>query len=644
MIRTNLLAWCCLSLVLSSGAGAEEPKYASHAPMRDLPKPSARPLANGPAHFVDAKKGNDASDGSEAKPWKTLAHAIAKLQPGDTLYLRGGTYYEHITVKLAGTEQKPITIRSYPGELAILDGGLREFAETPATAWEPVKGSAVGEYRSAKAYPKLGTIVLGHFADSMIPLHGYRFGNDIRSTNLFWNLTGKIEEDPKGLYCGPGLWYDQAGGRIHCRLGHTEFMNLQAADQYRGETDPRKIPLCIAGAGVPLTLSGAKWVKLQDLVVRGASRTTVQIENCEHIELDGVSIYGGSPAVQLFTTDGLRITRSAIRGISAPWSWRGGQKYRGNSAYLVVARPERGGSENVEIDHSELTDCHDGPYIGTIRGLRFHHNLVDNFNDDGIYLTGAGVGGDLHIYQNRITRCLHCFSFAGKYPPGPGVYIFRNLIDQRGEVRYQWPKGPDDERFHPAKPGGPPQVPHTGFLCGDHGSPTWEPMFFYHNTVIHRDKAFRNQYGFGMARATRDTKRRVFNNIFVQLDGLPGQAFPPGDDDFEADHNLFWNPTEGPKVTGDFFATARAGKLFAPAKTKGWGAHDRFADPLFAKLAEWGAPSGDYRLTEKSAAIDAGQAVPADWPDPLRQSDRDQPDLGALPLGAPQFRVGPAAK
>jgi hypothetical protein len=29
----------------------------------------------------------------------------------------------------------------------------------------------------------------------------------------------------------------------------------------------------------------------------------------------------------------------------------------------------------------------DGPFIGTAGDLRFHHNLVDNFNDDGVYLT-----------------------------------------------------------------------------------------------------------------------------------------------------------------------------------------------------------------------------------------------------------------
>jgi hypothetical protein len=35
--------------------------------------------------------------------------------------------------------------------------------------------------------------------------------------------------------------------------------------------------------------------------------------------------------------------------------------------------------------------------------------------------------------------------------------------------------------------------------------------------------------------------------------------------------------------------------------------------------------------------------VPAEWPDSLRAADKGKPDIGALPLGAPMLRVGPAA-
>ena len=628
--------------VLTSAAVAAE--FKSHPPMRALPTPSDRPKADGPARYVDAVKGDDTSDGSQAKPWKTLAHALPKLKPGDTLYLRGGTYYENAKVANVGTAEKPITVRAFPGELAVIDGGLREFAESPATAWELVEGSKVGEYRSAGLYPKYQGIVTGHFLDSMNTLHGYRFGNDLRSTNEYWNIKGKVEDDPVGIYCGPGVWLDPATGRLHCRLAHTKLHHL-GEHNYKGETDPRKLPLSIAGPGVSLDLSGAKFVHVLDLVIRGASRTTLNVEKCQHVRLDGVTVYGGSPAVMLRASSDVKLTRSCVRGISAPWSWRGGQKYRGNSAYLMTARPEDGGVGSVEIAYCELTDCHDGPYIGTVRRLRFHHNLVDNFNDDGIYLSGAGVGGDLHIFQNYITRCLHCFAFAGKYDLGPGVYVARNVIDQRGEVRYQWPTAPDDPQFAPEKPGGPARVPHTGWLNGDHGSPTWEKLYYYHNTLLFRDPTFRDQYGFGMARATAGTTRRAFNNVCVQTRGLPGVLFEPAENDFAADHNLFWSTADGPGFKGDFFATVRKSKPFEASKKThagGWGSHDIFADPKFVKFAAWGDPAADYRLSKDSPAVGAGAELPKDWPDPLRKADV-KPDLGALPFGAEPFKMGPKA-
>ncbi len=618
-------------------------EYKSHPPLRPLPVPSQRAKADGPAFHVDATKGHDANDGSAAKPWKTLAHAVPKLKAGDTLYLRAGTYYERVAVKIAGTGEKPITIRSFPGELAAIDGGLREFAETHATAWEPVKGGAIDEYRSVKPYPKHEGVVFGHFLDSMVTLHGYRFVNDLRSDNSYWTIKSKIEDDPTGIYCGPGLWLDPKTNHLHCRLAHTRFAHLAPGDNYKGETDPRKLSLVVSAPGVPLALNGAKHLRVQDIVIRGGNHATLNVEKCANIELDGLTVYGGSPAVLLAETYDLKMVNCYVRGISAAWSWRGGQKYRGNAAYVLTARETGGGCKNVEIAHCEITDCHDGPFLGTITGLRFHHNLVDNFNDDGVYLMAMSVGGDQHYYQNRISRCLHCFSFAGKYQLGGGVYIFRNLIDQRGPVWYQWPESPDDPRLKPVVAGKPAEIPHSGWLMGDHGSPTWEKIYFYQNTVLFRDKTFRDNYGFGVARATAGTTRRAFNNVIVCTNGVPGLVLPVPEDDFAADHNLFWSTTDGPTFKGDFFATMKKSKPYEASKKKyapGWGANDTFADPKFVKLAEWNDTAGDYRLSEGSPAIAGGVALDPKWPD-VRKVGAGKPDLGALSFGEASFKVGP---
>jgi hypothetical protein len=625
-----------LVLLLTTAATADTATYRSHAPMRPLPQPSKRPAPESCFH-ADAVRGDDRNDGSAAKPWKTIAHAMTRLSPGDTLCLRG-TFYETVTLKKSGAAGKPLTIRSQPGESAVIDGGLREFFEEPAKAWEPVEGQP-GEFRSAKAYPNLGTVVLGHFGDSMVPLHGYRNLVDLRSENEYWNLDGKLD-DRTGFYCGPGVWYDGKSGRLHARLAHNRLEAL-AADRYRGETDPRKLALVVAGPGVPLKLDGVKHVRIQDLVVRGGSRATIDVAGCEDVDLDGVTAYGGNPVLHLQGTTRLRVVSCALRGISAPWSSRAGHKYRGVAADLLVSRRENGPNRDVEIAHSELTDSHDGPYLGTVRGLKFHHNLVDNFNDDGIYLTAGGVGGDTHIYQNRVSRCLHAFSFAGKYEAGAGVWIYRNVIDLRRGVAYTWPKAADDPEFKPRKAGDSPRWPWAGRMCGDHGSPTWEPIRFYHNTVVTRDPAFRDYYAAGWGGHV-NSSRSVFNNVFVQIEGNPGLNFGTTDDKlFEGDGNLLWGT--GAAVKGDFFAKFRASDRFKASKkhyAPGWGTSDVFADPKFVRYADsWDVPF-DPRPAEGSPAVDAGVSLPESWPDPLRKADRGKPDVGALPAGAEPFHAG----
>ena len=73
----------CLLLFLPATTIAAE----SHPPLRRNPPPSTRPLADGPGYFVHPTKGDDAAAGTRAAPWKSLAHAVRRLKPGDTLRL-----------------------------------------------------------------------------------------------------------------------------------------------------------------------------------------------------------------------------------------------------------------------------------------------------------------------------------------------------------------------------------------------------------------------------------------------------------------------------------------------------------------------------------------------------------------------------
>jgi hypothetical protein len=65
------------------------------------------------------------------QPFRSIQKGVSALAPGDTLYIRGGTYIERISVRVSGSSTAPITITSYPGETVVMDGN--GLASTPST-------------------------------------------------------------------------------------------------------------------------------------------------------------------------------------------------------------------------------------------------------------------------------------------------------------------------------------------------------------------------------------------------------------------------------------------------------------------------------------------------------------------------------
>jgi hypothetical protein len=70
--------------------------------------------------------GRDTWRGSQNRPWRTLGRALPAMQPGQTLYVRGGQYREMLT-KLhvhRGSPSQRVTVMAYPGERPVVHGVL----------------------------------------------------------------------------------------------------------------------------------------------------------------------------------------------------------------------------------------------------------------------------------------------------------------------------------------------------------------------------------------------------------------------------------------------------------------------------------------------------------------------------------------
>jgi hypothetical protein len=72
-----------------------------------------------------AASGDDANPGTIIQPFKTIAKAISEVTPGDTIYVRGGTYELTSTITItaakSGAESRLITLTAFNDETPILD-------------------------------------------------------------------------------------------------------------------------------------------------------------------------------------------------------------------------------------------------------------------------------------------------------------------------------------------------------------------------------------------------------------------------------------------------------------------------------------------------------------------------------------------
>jgi len=83
-------------------------------------------------YYVSAS-GSDSNPGSKDQPLQSFGKALGLVIPGDTVIVRGGTYYEQISFSKSGLLGKNITVKAYPGERPVIDG-----SKVTVSGWTPL--------------------------------------------------------------------------------------------------------------------------------------------------------------------------------------------------------------------------------------------------------------------------------------------------------------------------------------------------------------------------------------------------------------------------------------------------------------------------------------------------------------------------
>lgn len=595
---------------------------------------------SGNARYVSVR-GSDDDAGSLARPWRTIAFALSRLRPGDTLFIRGGIYLERPTVAASGTAGAPITIQSYPGESAVIDSGPADFRKAGNRDWEPVN-PAIGEYRSVRRQAS------GPAYAYVDGVPGYRNGRvaliPYQSAEAFRATSDAYVDETTPFYAGPGVFYDPADQRVHIRLAKTA--DLRAAESRYGTVfdgdrpDPRRYPVILSGAPSTLVVDGSHLV-IRNLVVHQAKAAVVLAPGAHHVRFDGITAWTGDAAIQ---ADGegihhIAVTRSRIYGDDPRWVFWSDMKSPPAPADLLrsTAIDLSGGTHDWEISHSHLRGSGQD-LISTNtdeQRIAVHHNRMENCGDDALELEGTRDVGEVRVYENFISNCLVAVAPGQGSPSFSGpLYVFRNVIVSLRDPPVNRAAGINDWN------GG--------------GRFGFEYMFkqragnthIYHNTLV-----LLNHAGDGISlvpAAPADTY--VANNVAVVVNGRVNGDYPTGPGQI-VNGNLYWKVNEtgdGPLLADHdsvpAFSRATGLERDGIGQVAGRGTDPRFVgfrlDVLRSADRRWELRPGsevlepaDFRLRRGSPAIGAGIAIP-DHPRLGRLPDtRSSRDIGALPYG-----------
>jgi hypothetical protein len=143
------------------------------------------------------------------------------VQPGDTIWLRGGVYNGPFTSQLTGTERAPITVRAYPGERATLEGcSCPDSVLTVNGSWTWFWGFEIRSSnpdRTTDAVRGAGITVLGpktKFVNLVIHDNnqGFSFWTPAIDSELYGNLVYYNGWDESDRGHGHGVYAQNADG------------------------------------------------------------------------------------------------------------------------------------------------------------------------------------------------------------------------------------------------------------------------------------------------------------------------------------------------------------------------------------------------------------------------------------------------
>jgi hypothetical protein len=373
---------------------------------------------------VDADKGDDNNDGSQASPFKTISRASQVIQPGDLVRIADGNYSGEVVVTTSGDAEAPIAFAAADGaKVTLSKGGFKITAD-----YITVQGITVQKVSdSAEA----GIFVTGG--------------------------TGIVLRDITAQ--------NNAGGGIKIKPTDKPVANLLIA----GGTFQDNNGSGIVAASDTNALTG---VRVENVTLTNNAGDGLQIERASEVTVSRVSTSGNGKDNARNGVWIKQVSDAQIGGVFTEDNGHDGIALRNNQNILISRCISRGnghhGFDSIEgcsqITYANNvsyangnTDADKGLYVTATSGVTVRNNVF--FNNSGDQVAISNEGGDVQnivsdhnlIFRSKGNRLVRWFSHyygdLASYQAASGLDVASLSIDPKFT-------DPDKDNFTPL-PGSP---------------------------------------------------------------------------------------------------------------------------------------------------------------------------------------------
>lgn len=319
--------------------------------------------------------GSDGNEGSMNKPLRSIATALSKTIPGDTVLVRNGTYSEKVVFPRSGRLDKYITLKVYPGEKAVIDGaslsvtGKEALVTIRNNSYIILEGFDICNYKSTTPWVNVNGILVDQGS------------KNIRiKKNRIYNIEHNVR--PEDGRSGHGIEI----------IGNTNVMMTHIL------VEENEIHDCNTGYSENLTINGY----VDSFIIRKN-----KIYNAENIGIDAAGGYSANsnPAYN-YARNGL-ISENELYNIDMTTGPIGGAHGHGAIGIYVD------GARNIIVERNKVHECDRG--IGIVSendayptsNCIIRNNFVYNGFRTGIYLGGylnytSGGTNDCYVVNNTL--------------------------------------------------------------------------------------------------------------------------------------------------------------------------------------------------------------------------------------------------